>query len=70
MGLAEAETAMDVEQGNVGLLAFGEGARRAMAEFVGGAGNEAVKGLLGMQHPGPEAPGAVFLLFGLRGGDR
>ena len=38
MGLAEAEAAMDVEQRNVAVLAFGEGARRAMAEFIGGPG--------------------------------
>ena len=35
MGFAEAETAMDEQQRNIGLLAFGEGARRAMAEFIG-----------------------------------
>ena len=67
MGLAEAETAMDVEQRNIALLAFGKGARRAMAEFIGRAGNEAVEGLLGMQHPRPQALGAVFLAaFGAR----
>ena len=37
MRFAEAEAAMDVEQRNVRLLAFGKGARRAMAEFVGRA---------------------------------
>jgi len=29
MGFAEAKSAMDVEQRNIGLLAFGESARRA-----------------------------------------
>ena len=67
MGFAEAEAAMDVEQRNIALLAFGKGARRAMAEFIGRAGNEAVEGLLGMQHPRPQALGAVFLAaFGAR----
>ena len=54
MGLAIAETAMDVEQRNIALLAFREGARRAMAKSVGGARNEAVEGLLRMQHPRPQ----------------
>ena len=35
-------------------LAFREGARRAMSEFIGGTGNKAVEGLLGMQHSGPQ----------------
>src|SRR5580704_12323499 len=61
MGFAEAEAAMDVEQGDVLLLAFGKGARRAMAEFIGRAGNEAVERLLRMQHPRPKSTGAVFL---------
>jgi hypothetical protein len=64
MRLAEAETAMDVEQRNVGLLAIGKGARCAMAKLIGDAGNEAFKGLLGMQHPVPKTPviliGAAF----------
>ena len=62
MGLAEAETAMDVEQRNVGSA----GLRRRLAaapwpNSLAAAGNEAVEGLLGMQHPGPQARGAVFL---------
>src|SRR5579863_9997094 len=53
MRLAEAETPMNVEQGNVRLLAFGKGPRCAMAEFIGPARDETVEGLLRMKHPGP-----------------
>ncbi len=50
MRLAEAEAAMDVEQRNVAGLAFGEGARRAVAEFVGGTRDETVEGLHMVEH--------------------
>src|SRR5206468_8851684 len=54
------------EQGNVALLAFREALGSGMAELVGGAGNEAFKRLLRMQHSGPEA----FFLLVRRGARR
>ena len=60
--LAVAEAAVDIEQRQIAAAAFGEGPRRAVAELVGGACYEAVEGLLGVQHPRPQALGrdAVF----------
>src|SRR5450755_1095954 len=50
MRLAVTEAAMDVEQGNVAVLALGKGARRTEAELIGRARDEAVEGLLRVEH--------------------
>jgi len=51
------------------LLAFGEGARRAMADSLAGPGMNLSKVCCGLQHPRPQTPGAVFLAAA-GGGDR